>query len=169
MKKKYSFLLAAVMVLSLWVVGQALAAGVTTYKIPVISDFTGGYAYLFKPWVPIQKAVFAWWNDTEGKKIGVNLDLKHYDGRYDPTVIASMWPGILADCKPIMGLGGGGPDIAALQQRFQRTRSPLLRHGLLRLRLAPGPVALPGPAHLCPGVLDRIRLVCPAASGKEAP
>jgi len=125
MKKKYSFLLAAVMVLSLWGLGQALAAGVSTYKIPVITDFTGGYAYLFKPWVPVQKAVFAWWNDTEGKKLGVNLDLKHYDGRYDPTVIASMWPGILAECKPIMGLGGGGPDVAALQQRLPKDKVPL--------------------------------------------
>ena len=125
MKKRYLFVGMVAVFLSIWVGGQALAAQVTTYKIPVITDFTGGYAYLFKPWVPVQKAVFAWWNDTEGKKLGVNLDLKHYDGRYDPTVIASMWPGILADCKPIMGLGGGGPDVAALQQRLPKDKVPL--------------------------------------------
>jgi branched-chain amino acid transport system substrate-binding protein len=125
MKKRYLFVGMVMVLLSIWVGGQALAAPVTTYKVPVISDFTGGYAYLFKSWVPIQKAVFAWWNDTEGKKIGVNLDLKFYDGRYDPTVIASMWPGILAECKPIMGLGGGGPDVAALQQRLPKDKVPL--------------------------------------------
>jgi branched-chain amino acid transport system substrate-binding protein len=125
MKKRYLCVGMVAVFLSIWVGGQALAAQGTTYKIPVITDFTGGYAYLFKPWVPVQKAVFAWWNDTEGKKLGVNLDLKHYDGRYDPTVIASMWPGILADCKPIMGLGGGGPDVAALQQRLPKDKVPL--------------------------------------------
>jgi hypothetical protein len=75
--------------LSFLVSGPALA-DVTKYKVPVISDFTGSWAQLMKSWVPMHKAVFAWWNDTEGKKLGVELELKHYDGRYDSSVIASV-------------------------------------------------------------------------------
>ncbi|MBU2548297.1 MAG: ABC transporter substrate-binding protein [Proteobacteria bacterium] len=126
MKKIGLLLLAVVFVLSFPVYGAA-AEEVVTYKVPVISDFTGGYAELFKAWVPVQKAVFGYWNDTTGKELGVKLELKHYDGRYDPTVIASLWPGALADCKPvIIGLGGGGADVAALQQRLPQDEVPMI-------------------------------------------
>lgn len=105
--------------------GQA-RADVTTYTVPVISDFTGAYAELFKAFVPVQKAVVAWWNDTSGKDVGVKLVLKHYDGRYDQTVVASMWPGVLADCKPVIAaFGAGGADVAALQQRLPKDEVPV--------------------------------------------
>jgi len=125
MKKTLLLIVMAVVSLSFLVSGPALA-GDTKYKVPVISDFTGSWAQLFKAWVPMQKAVFAWWNNTEGKRLGVELDLKHYDGRYDSSVIASMWPGILAECKPIIALGGGGADVAALQQRLPRDKVPVI-------------------------------------------
>jgi len=125
MKKTLLLIVMAVVSLSFLVSGPALA-GDTKYKVPVISDFTGSWAQLFKAWVPMQKAVFAWWNDTEGKRLGVELDLKHYDGRYDSSVIASMWPGILAECKPIIALGGGGADVAALQQRLPSDKVPVI-------------------------------------------
>jgi branched-chain amino acid transport system substrate-binding protein len=105
--------------------GQA-EADVTKYKVPVISDFTGSWAQLFKAWIPMQKAVFAWWNDQVGKGLGVELELKHYDGRYDSSVIASMWPGVLSECKPIIALGGGGADVAALQQRLPKDKVPVI-------------------------------------------
>ncbi len=125
MKKPLGVLVAAC--LAVFVSSQAFAAGPTKYKVPVIADFTGGYAELFKSFVPMQKAAFAWWNDTVGKGLGVELELKHYDGRYDPTVIASLWPGALAECSPaIIGLGGGGADVAALQQRLPQDKVPLI-------------------------------------------
>ena len=125
MKKTLLLIVMTVVSLSFLVSGPALA-GVTKYKVPVISDFTGSWAQLMKAWVPMHKAVFAWWNDTEGKKLGVELELKHYDGRYDSSVIASMWPGILAECKPIIALGGGGADVAALQQRLPSDKVPVI-------------------------------------------
>jgi branched-chain amino acid transport system substrate-binding protein len=70
--------------------------------------------------------VFSWWNDRTGKELGVKLSLKHYDGRYDSSVIASLWPGILAECKPIIALGIGGPDAAALQQRLPKDKVPMV-------------------------------------------
>jgi branched-chain amino acid transport system substrate-binding protein len=124
MKKRYLFVGMVAVSLSLLVAGQAFSAA-TKYTVPVISDFTGAYAELFKSWVPAQKAVFAWWSDTEGKKLGIELTLKHYDSRYDQTVVASMWPGILAECKPIAALGAGGPDVAALQQRLPKDKVPV--------------------------------------------
>jgi branched-chain amino acid transport system substrate-binding protein len=125
MKKGLLFIVVAIFALSFLVGGQAFAA-VTKYKVPVISDFSGSWAQLFKVWVPMQKAIFAWWNDTDGKKLGVKLELKHYDGRYDSSVIASMWPGILSECKPIIALGGGGADVAALQQRLPKDKVPVI-------------------------------------------
>lgn len=125
MKKALLFIVVSMFALSFAFGGQVLA-DVKTYKVPVISDFSGSWAQLFKVWVPMQKAVFAWWNDTEGKKLGVKLELKHYDGRYDSSVIASMWPGILSDCDPIIALGGGGADVAALQQRLPKDKVPVI-------------------------------------------
>jgi branched-chain amino acid transport system substrate-binding protein len=125
MKKGLLFIVVCIFMLSSITGGQALAE-VKKYTVPVISDFSGSWAQLFKAWVPMQKAVFAWWNDTEGKKLGVELELKHYDGRYDSSVIASMWPGILTECKPIIALGGGGADVAALQQRLPKDKVPVI-------------------------------------------
>ena len=77
MKKTLLVVFLAIISLGLVIPGQA-RAGVTNYTVPVISDFTGAYAELFKAFVPVQKAVVAWWNDTSGKNLGVNLTLKHY-------------------------------------------------------------------------------------------
>jgi len=127
MKKGFVAGFLAMFTLSFLIVCPAMAAATSEYKIPVISDFTGAYAELFKSWVPVQKGVVAWWNDTAGKKLGVHLTLKHYDGRYDQTVVASMWPGVLADCKPvIIALGAGGADVAALQQRIPKDEVPVI-------------------------------------------
>ena len=123
MKKKTLLIFIVLIVLLL---GSNQVWATKEYKVPVISDFSGSWAQLFKAWIPMQKAVFAWWNDTEGKKLGVELKLKHYDGRYDSSVIASMWPGILSECKPIIALGGGGADVAALQQRLPSDKVPVI-------------------------------------------
>lgn len=124
MKKTLVLLCVVLLILPGPVASGAPAA--TQYKVPVISDFTGSWAQLFKAFIPMQKSVFAWWNDEVGKKIGVELELKHYDGRYDSSVIASMWPGILAECKPIIALGGGGADVTALQQRLPKDKVPVI-------------------------------------------
>jgi branched-chain amino acid transport system substrate-binding protein len=123
MKKFLLFIAISVIALSV-MIGSYVFAAATQYKVPAISDFSGAWAELFKTWIPMNKAVFAWWNDEVGKGLGVELVVKHYDGRNDPPTIASMWPGILAECKPIIALGGGGADVAALQQRFIQDKVP---------------------------------------------
>jgi branched-chain amino acid transport system substrate-binding protein len=95
------------------------------YKIPALTDFSGPYADLGKHYAS-REAVIKWWNDNEGKKLGVKLTAKIYDTRYDGTVVASMWPGILNEMKPIIGLGLGGADASALQQRLANDKVPMV-------------------------------------------
>jgi len=123
--KKLTFVGIALVIIFALMSGQGFAA-VKQYKVPVISDFTGAWAELFKAWIPMHKAVFAWWNDNVGKGLGIDLELKHYDGRNEPPTIASMWPGILAECNPVIALGGGGADVAALQQRLPKDKVPTI-------------------------------------------
>jgi branched-chain amino acid transport system substrate-binding protein len=101
------------------------AAAQVEYKVPGLVDFSGPYADLTKHLVA-RDAVIKWWNDNDGKKLGVKLTVKNYDTRYDGTVVASMWPGILAEMKPIIALGLGGADLNALQQRLPNDKVPVV-------------------------------------------
>ena len=123
MKRSVFFMLVVVFVLASFMGRQALGA-VKEYTVPGIGDFSGVYAEQFKQQAQVQKAMFAWWNDTVGQKLGVKLNLKQYDCRFDASVVASMWPGILAESKPIILVGMGGPDMAALQQRLSHDKVP---------------------------------------------
>jgi len=100
-------------------------AEVKEYAVPTFCDFSGPYADLMKVTVPVREAIFKWWNEKEGKKLGVKLVPKNYDTRYDATVVASMWPGIVAK-KPVIAAGLGGTDVSALQQRLPRDKVPVI-------------------------------------------
>ncbi len=117
-----------------WMLAAALAAGMVgpgpalaqvEYKIPGIVDNSGPFADLTKHLIA-RDAVFKWWNGNEGKKLGIKLTVKNYDTRYDGTVVASLWPGILSENSPVLALGLGGADVAALQQRLPRDKVPVL-------------------------------------------
>mgnify|MGYP001163171260 CR=1 FL=1 len=105
--------------------GSAPALAQVEYRIPGIVDNSGPFADLSKHLVA-RDAVFKWWNDTTGKKLGITLTVKNYDSRYDGTVVASLWPGILSENKPVLAMGLGGADVAALQQRLPRDKVPVL-------------------------------------------
>ena len=97
----------------------------TTYPIPSLSDFSGPFASVMPFFAGAREAVFNWWNAEQGAKLGVKLELKPYDTRYDTAQTASLWPSILAT-KPIVGLSLGGPDTAALQQRLPTDKVPMI-------------------------------------------
>lgn len=105
--------------------GAGSAAAQVEYRVPGLVDFSGPYADLTKHLLA-RDAVIKWWNDHDGKKLGVKLTVKNYDTRYDGTVVASMWPGIVTEMKPIIGLGLGGADQAALQQRLPNDKVPMI-------------------------------------------
>lgn len=102
----------------------AMAQQVVEYMVPALADFSGPFADLTKQ-LQTRNAVVRWWNDNEGKKLGIKLTVKDYDTRYDGTVVASMWPGILSEMKPVIAMGLGGADQAALQQRLARDKVPV--------------------------------------------
>jgi len=124
MKRLLLVVVIALGVVAPLVAGQGIAAAIQEYTIPVILDFSGPFAENSPIFVRVQKGIFAWWNDAVGKNMGIKLNPRVYDGRYDASVIASMWPGILAECKPIVLVGMGGADAAALQQRLPRDKVP---------------------------------------------
>jgi len=96
------------------------------YNVTASVDFTGPYAVVMPPIDEAGKAMFAWWNDEVGPKLGVKLNRKTYDTRYDPALTASLWPGILSGDKPIIHMGLGGPDVAALMKRLPQDKVPLI-------------------------------------------
>jgi branched-chain amino acid transport system substrate-binding protein len=106
--------------------GGGSAEGATTYNQAWLVDFSGPYADVYDELQDARKATNDWWNAEVGAEIGVQLAGKTYDHRYDAAQVASMWPGILSEISPIMALGVGGPDVAALQQRLPQDKVPML-------------------------------------------
>jgi len=124
MKRLLLIVLVGIFVLASFGVSDVQAKA-KEYVVPTFCDFSGPYADLMKITVPAREAIFDWWNKTEGAKLGVKLVPKNYDTRYDATVVASMWPGILAG-KPVIAAGLGGTDVSALQQRLPRDKVPVI-------------------------------------------
>ncbi|WP_092195775.1 ABC transporter substrate-binding protein [Blastococcus tunisiensis] len=106
--------------------GGDAGAGGTTYNQAWLVDFSGPYADVYNELQAAREATNEWWNETVGSEIGVQLAGEPYDHRYDAAQVASLWPGILSELEPIMAMGVGGPDVAALQQRLPQDQVPLL-------------------------------------------
>jgi len=105
---------------------SAPAFAQTNYNVASLADFTGPYADVMKDLVGARWAVVNWWNDEVGKGIGVRITMKDYDHRYDAAQVASLWPGIKSELKPIAVMGVGGPDVAALQNRLPDDKIPMI-------------------------------------------
>lgn len=107
--------------------GAALPAQAqTVYQVPSLSDFSGPFASVMPFFAGARESVLAWWNAEQGAKLGVKLELKPFDTRYDTAQTASLWPGVLASTKPVVGFSLGGPDTAALQQRLPTDKVPMI-------------------------------------------
>lgn len=102
------------------------ASGATTYNQAWLVDYSGPYADVYDELQDAREATNKWWNQEVGAELGVQLKGKTYDHRYDAAQVASLWPGILSEIDPIMALGVGGPDVAALQQRLPQDKVPML-------------------------------------------
>ncbi|MBI3993683.1 MAG: ABC transporter substrate-binding protein [Candidatus Lambdaproteobacteria bacterium] len=109
-----------------WALPASLRAAPVEYNVAGLADYSGPYADVMPLISDGRKAVFTWWNKEVGAKLGVQLNFKEFDTRYDTAQTASLWPGVLADLKPIMIMGLGGPDVAALRQRLPDDKVPLL-------------------------------------------
>ena len=103
--------------------GAALAQ--TTYGVAMLSDYSGPYADVMPLLGAGREKVVDWWNAEVGAKMGVKLNYKNFDTRYDTAQTASLWPGIKSEMKPIAVIGLGGPDVAALGPRLPDDAVPL--------------------------------------------
>lgn len=108
------------------IMSMSAANAQTTYNIASMADFTGPYADVMKDLIGARQPVIAWWNAEVGQKLGIKLATKAYDHRYDVAQVASLWPGIKAELNPIVVLGVGGPDVAALQGRLPADKIPMV-------------------------------------------
>jgi branched-chain amino acid transport system substrate-binding protein len=96
------------------------------YNVSISLDYTGPFANVMDSWYAGQQSVFDWWNETRGKQLGIKLNVKTYDMRYDPAVVARTWPQVLADDKPIVFLGMGTPDLVSLMKRLPADKVPMI-------------------------------------------
>ena len=71
-------------------VAVTAAQAETTYNIASMADFTGPYADVMKDLVGARHAAVDWWNAEVGKDLGITLDIKDYDHRYDAAQVASL-------------------------------------------------------------------------------
>lgn len=97
----------------------------TRYNVALLSDFSGPYADVMPILSAGREKVIDWWNATRGAELGVKLNYKNYETRYDAAQVASLWPGIKSELDPIAVLGLGGPDVAALSERLPEDKVPM--------------------------------------------
>lgn len=97
----------------------------TRYNVTLLSDFSGPYADIMPILAAGREKVIDWWNATRGAQLGVTLNYKNYETRYDAAQVASLWPGIKSELEPIAVIGLGGPDVAALSERLPEDKIPM--------------------------------------------
>ncbi|PWB57429.1 MAG: hypothetical protein C3F17_20625 [Bradyrhizobiaceae bacterium] len=96
------------------------------YVMSASADYSGPFADVMPSAMSGIQAVAAWWNKEVGTKLGVKVDVKIHDMRYDAAVIARTWPSILTRDKPILHLGFGSPDLTTLMKRLPGDKVPML-------------------------------------------
>ena len=127
MQKKMSGAIATgVLALIALAAAPALAQAPAQHNVSISLDYSGPFAAVMDSWYGGQQSVFDWWNDTKGEQLGVKLNVKTYDMRYDASQVARTWPQILADDKPVVFLGMGSPDLVSLMKRLPADKVPMI-------------------------------------------
>jgi len=96
------------------------------YVMSASADYSGPFADVMPNAMSGITAITSWWNKDVGQKLGVKVDVRISDMRYDAAVIARTWPSILSRDKPIMHLGFGSPDLTTLMKRLPNDKVPML-------------------------------------------
>ncbi|MDX5361368.1 MAG: ABC transporter substrate-binding protein [Alphaproteobacteria bacterium] len=107
----------------------AMASGplsAAEYVMSASADYSGPFADVMPNAMSGINAIADWWNAEVGKDLGVTVQVKIYDMRYDASVIARTWPAILSSDKPILHLGFGSPDLVTLMKRLPNDKVPML-------------------------------------------
>lgn len=101
-------------------------ANAETYTVSASADYSGPFADVMPNAMAGLQAIVDYWNAEVGKGLGVDVNLKIYDMRYDSSVVAKTWPAILSSDQPIMHLGFGSPDLVTLMGRLPNDKVPML-------------------------------------------
>jgi branched-chain amino acid transport system substrate-binding protein len=120
---KHSVAVAMVTAVAIILAPTARAA---EYVMSASADYSGPFADVMPSAMSGIKAVTNWWNKDVGQKLGVKVNIKIYDMRYDAAVIARTWPSILSSDSPIMHLGFGSPDLTTLMKRLPSDKVPMI-------------------------------------------
>jgi ABC-type branched-subunit amino acid transport system substrate-binding protein len=104
----------------------SVPARAAEYVMSASADFSGPFADVMPSAMSGITAVTNWWNKDTGQKLGVKVNIKIYDMRYDAAVIARTWPSILSSDHPIMHLGFGSPDLTTLMKRLPNDKVPMI-------------------------------------------
>lgn len=104
----------------------AHTAASQTYVFSASADYSGPFADVMPDAMAGLRATINWWNAEVGADLGVDVDLRIYDMRYDSAVIARTWPSILSSDEPVIHLGFGSPDLTTLMGRLPQDRVPML-------------------------------------------
>lgn len=104
----------------------AATANAETYTVTASADYSGPFADVMPDAMAGLQAVVDYWNAEVGEGLGVDVNLKIYDMRYDAAEIAKTWPSILSSDQPIMHLGFGSPDLVTLMGRLPDDKVPML-------------------------------------------
>jgi branched-chain amino acid transport system substrate-binding protein len=96
------------------------------YIIPNYADITGPFSEMFRIILPAQNLVYGWWNENEGKKIGVKLVNKVYDTRYDAAETASIHARAVVSDKPIAILTGGAAMVLPIMGKLSEQKIPVI-------------------------------------------
>lgn len=116
-----TLLASAAMALAL---GGTASAGTVVFSAS--ADYSGPFADVMPDAMAGLKTTVDWWNKEVGAGLGVEVDLRITDMRYDPAVIAREWPAILSKDSPVMHLGFGSPDLTTLMGRLPNDKVPML-------------------------------------------
>jgi ABC-type branched-subunit amino acid transport system substrate-binding protein len=108
------------------VVASVFPAKAAEYVMSASADYSGPFADVMPNAMSGIQAVANWWNKEVGKGLGVKVDIKISDMRYDAAVIARTWPSILSRDNPIIHLGFGSPDLTTLMKRLPTDKVPML-------------------------------------------
>jgi branched-chain amino acid transport system substrate-binding protein len=97
----------------------------TDYNIVQLVDLSSGIVSMYgDSSIGGGKISAAFFNDTVGKKLGIRLNVNAYDSRFDPAVIASLWPSVLSKDHPIGVITQGGDAVAGLMGRLPADKVP---------------------------------------------
>src|SRR5262249_20977395 len=104
-------------------------AAPTTYNIAGLADYSGPFADIMKPVIAGRDAMIKWWSAEVGAGLGVALQAKNFDTRYDAAQSASLWPGIRSELNPVCSLGVGSVDATALADRYAEAKVVSIQSG----------------------------------------